>query len=149
MTFPGLFPEDDLPPVTTYEDRTGALLAHVADLLLTGTPDWNTLERLEAALDPPKHRYLKHTTPSPITYPDGTYSSYTSSSETLEMAYEAKLRKMLEADLSKSAMFKTLYTGGADMTVEYKPLALAPDPKITTELIEGYLKDLRREPDKP
>jgi hypothetical protein len=50
----------------SYEDRAGALLAQVADLLLPGNEDWKALERLEAALEPPKkpaYEYFKKSIP--------------------------------------------------------------------------------------
>lgn len=41
-------------PEQSYEDHAAALLAQIADLLLTGKQDWATLERLQEAINPPK-----------------------------------------------------------------------------------------------
>ena len=37
---------------TSYEDMAGQLLSEIADLIFSGTQDWQTLERLQAALHP-------------------------------------------------------------------------------------------------
>lgn len=167
----------------SYEDRTAALLAQVADLLLYEKPDWGALERLEAALEPPKktpYTYLKKARPEtyyPSTsdrtsYGDGSspYGSYTmgggvassSAMRAVEIAYEDKLRDMLSSQM-KTDVFKSLYSGEPKWTIppeapthshtsnpamyEHIHRAMAPDPKITKELIEDYLKDLRRDRD--
>jgi hypothetical protein len=115
----GFFSEDN-----DYEDRTGALLAHVADLLLRDSPDWKTLERLEAALEPPKkpaYEYFKKSIPpTDRTVTLNEYGSYTmgsgispssgSAMRAVEIAYEDKLRDMLSSQM-KTDVFKRLYSG--------------------------------------
>jgi hypothetical protein len=162
----------------SYEDRAGALLAQVADLLLPGNEDWKALERLEAALEPPKkpaYEYFKKSIPpTDRSVTLNEYGSYTmgggvasssSAMRAVEIAYEDKLRDMLSSQM-KTDVFKRLYSGepvwGDPPTgpsvrdhshsvnpaaYEHVYKAMAPDPKITKELIEKYLKDLRRDGD--
>lgn len=181
-----LFPDGD-PSLPTYDEKVGALLAHVADLLLAGRQDWNTLERLEAALAPPakkSYEYLKKTVPHTsdrTSYGDGsgplTYGGYTMGGgiagssdavKALESVYSEKMLRMLKEEIAadKTAVFKSLYSGEPVWTkpptgpkvpdhshtvnpalYEHTYKAMTPDPKITTELIENYLKELRRDGD--
>jgi hypothetical protein len=107
----------------SYEDRAGALLAHVADMLLPGKEDWAALERLEAALAPPKkpaYEYFKKSIPpTDRTVTLNEYGSYTmgggvasssSAMRAVEIAYEDKLRDMLSSQM-KTDVFKRLYSG--------------------------------------
>lgn len=172
---PSKFPLEPTPPVpvVTYEERTGALLAQVADLLLRDKHDWATLERLEAALaaPPPGPTYLtKFPATDRTSYGDGSkplteYGTYTMgggvahSSDvmaSLSYAYERKLAEMLAED--KTARFKSLYSGEpsdhshasinpALYDYSYKKSVTDPEP-ITAEKLKEYLKKMYPDTDK-
>jgi hypothetical protein len=157
-------------PPTSYEERTGALLAQVADLLLHGKQDWRALERLEAALEPPKPgKYFQPKVSDRTSYGDGSkplteYGTYTMGGgvaptsdvmSSLSYAYERKLAEMLAED--KTTRFRSLYSGEIkgpenpdhshtlnpslyDYTYK-KVLPTDPAP-ITAEQLKEYLKML-------
>jgi hypothetical protein len=170
-----LFPDAE-PHMPTYDEKVGALLANVADLLLAGRQDWNTLERLEAALTPPakkSYEYLKKSVPHTsdrISYGDGsgplTYGGYTmgggiaSSSDAvkaLESVYSEKMMRMLKEEIAenKTAVFKSLYSGDGPLPshshttnpAEYiTEFKPLVDP-ITKDDIYKYIKKIRRDDD--